>query len=252
MIEKYLEDAGLSDKEVKIYLQLIQMDKVSVVDLALKTKIKRPTVYTILDSLNKKGLVSEINENKKTKYIAEPPERLVTYLERKEIFLNQLKDKFVDDVVPQIKSFQREVGEKPIVKYFSGKEGVISINEDVYDGKPDGSPIYILYSKDLLDEVFKSEETNKYKKNRTGRNIKAKVLYNWSKGEKTSDELADRIKIDEKKYPFIADVSIYKDKIRISVLGKELSGIYIKSKDLAETLKSLFNLAFDNLKSKIN
>jgi sugar-specific transcriptional regulator TrmB len=248
MLEKYLEDAGLSDKEAAVYLHLVQVEKASVVELAEKTKIKRPTVYTILDSLAKKGLVAEIEEDKKTKYVAEPPERLKTYIERKEVFLNELKDRFAHDVIPQIKSLQRETGEKPVVKYFSGKEGIVSINEDVYEGKPDGSPFYIIYSKDLLDEVFKDKETDKYKKNRTGQNIKAKVLYNWSKGEKQSDSLADRIKVDDKKYPFYADISIYKDKVRISILGKELSGIYIRSKDLAETLKSLFNLAFDNLK----
>lgn len=250
MIEKYLEDAGLSDKEAAIYLKLVQVEQSSVAELAQKTKIKRPTVYTILTSLAKKGLISEVEENKKTRYIAESPEMLKTYLERQELSLGELKKRFVTDVIPQIKSFQREAGEKPVVKYFSGKEGIIAINEDVYDGNPDGSPIYILYSKDLLSEVFKDIESDKYKTRRKKENVKAKVLYNWSKGETPSDNLAERIKVNEKKYPFSADISIYKDKVRISILGKELSAIYIESKDLAETLKSLFNLAFDNFKNK--
>lgn len=250
MINKYLEDAGLSDKEANIYLHLIQVEQASIMDLAQKTKIKRPTVYTIINSLAKKGLVSEIEENKKVRYVAEPPERLKTYLERKELSLSELKGRFVEDVIPQIKSLQREAGERPVVKFFSGKEGVIAINEDVYDGSPDGSPIYILYSKDLLNEVFKDIESDKYKTRRKKENVKARVLYNWSNGETPSDNLADRIKIDEKKYPLSADISIYKDKVRISILGKKLSAIYIESKDLAETLKSLFNLAFDNLKNK--
>ncbi|MBA3733121.1 BlaI/MecI/CopY family transcriptional regulator [Patescibacteria group bacterium] len=248
MIEKYLEDAGLSDKEAAIYLQLIKVDQASVVELSQKTKIKRPTVYTILDSLAKKGLVSEVEENKKTKYMAESPEMLRTYIERKEMALGELKNRFAEDIIPQIKSLQRESGEKPLVKYYSGKEGIISINEDVYDSNPDGSPVYILYSKDLLDDVFKDVETGKYRKVRKNENIKAKVLYNWSKGQKEDTELTKRLKVDESKYPFYVDMSIYKDKVRISILGKKLSAIYIESKDFAETLKSLFNLAFDNLK----
>lgn len=247
MIEKYLMDAGLSDKEVKIYLALLQVETDSVVDLAKKTKIKRPTVYTVLDSLNKKGLVSQIEQDNKVRYVAESPERLHSFLERKEMALKEMKTQFDKEVIPQIKSLQREVGEKPIVKYFSGKDGIVSINEDVYDDKPDGSPMYILYSKDLLDEVFKDVETDKYKKSRKRENIKAKVIYSWSKGEKPSSEMAERVKIDEKKYPLSADITIYKDKVRISILGKELSGIYIRSRDFAETLKSLFNLAFDNI-----
>jgi len=250
MLEKYLMDAGLSDKEAKIYLALLQVEKDSVVDLAKKTKIKRPTVYTILDSLNKKGLVSQIEQDKKVRYVAESPERLHSFLERKEMNLKELKAQFDKEIIPQIKSLQRETGEKPIVKYFSGKEGVVSIIDDVFDYKPDGSPVYILYSKDLVDELFKSEETDKYKKARITNKVKAKVIYNWSKGEKPSDELAERVRVDEKKYPFSADITVYKNKVRISILGKQLSGIYIESKDLAETLKSLFNLAFDNIKNK--
>ena len=57
----------------------------------------------------------------------------------------------------------------------------------------------------------------------------------------------DRVKIDSNKYPISCDISIYKDRVRISILGKRLSGIFIRSKDFAETLKSLFKLAFDNL-----
>jgi sugar-specific transcriptional regulator TrmB len=250
MLEKYLMDAGLSDKEAKIYLTLMQLEKGSVVDLAQKTKIKRPTVYTILDSLNKKGLVSQIEQDKKVRYVAEPPERLHTFLERKEIGLKELMAQFDRDIIPQIKTLQRETGEKPIVRYFSGKEGVLSTIGNFFDYKSDADPVYIVYSKDLVDELFKPEEADKHKKTRTSNKVKAKVIYNWSKGEKSSDELAERIKVDEKKYPFSADITIYKNKVRISILGKELSGIYIESKGLAETLKSLFNLAFDNLNNK--
>lgn len=250
MLDKYLEDAGLSDKEAKIYLHLIQVEIASIADVAEKTKIKRPTVYTILESLAKKGLVAEVRENKKIRYIAEPPEKLKTYLERKEIFLQELKQNFIKDVIPQIKSFQRETGEKPVVKFFSGKEGIVSVNEDIYDQRPDGSPMYIIYSRDLLEESFKNNESNKYSKGRVETGIKAKTLYNWSKGEKPSDEFAERIRVDEKKYPFFSDITVYKDKVVISILGKKLSGIYIESKDFAETLKSLFNLAFDKLKDQ--
>lgn len=241
-------DAGLSDKEVKIYLALLQVETDSVVDLAKKTKIKRPTVYTVLDSLNKKGLVSQIEQDKKVRYIAESPEKLATFIERKESSLRELKVLFDKEIIPQIKTYQRETGEKPIVKFFSGKEGIVSTSEDVFNEEDDGTPVYILYSQDLLDEVFKPGETDKYKKTRTNKHVKAKVLYNWSKGEKVSDEMSHRIKVDEKRYPFSADITIYKDKVRISILGKELSGIYIKSKDLANTLISLFNLVFDNIK----
>ncbi|MEK7610302.1 MAG: helix-turn-helix domain-containing protein [Patescibacteria group bacterium] len=247
MLEKYLREIGLNNKEALIYLALLASDNSSVVDLAAKTKIKRPTVYVVLESLAQKGLVSETTIGKKTHYQAEPPERLETFIERQKIILNE-HSKRLKDIIPQIKSVQRESGERPVVRFFEGKEGIFSTNEDIYSKTPDGSPIYMIYSKDLLDEIFSAEEMSKYKKLRLAQKVKSKVLYNYSKGEKLSDETGDRIRIDEKKYPLTCDISIYEDKVRISILGKNLSGIFIKSQDLADTMRSLFNFVFDQKK----
>ena len=58
-----------------------------------------------------------------------------------------------------------------------------------------------------------------------------------------------RIKIDEKKYPILCDISVYNDIIRVHTLGKSISSMVIKSKDFAETMKSLFEFIFDNYKN---
>src|SRR3990167_2765077 len=131
MLEKYLQDIGLSDKESTVYLSLIQVDNASVLDLSKKTKLKRPTVYVILESLSKKGLVSETTIGKKTHYQAEPPERLETFVEKRKIALEE-SQRTLKDVIPQIKSIARETGERPVVKYFEGKEGIISASEEIF------------------------------------------------------------------------------------------------------------------------
>src|SRR3989344_6596845 len=124
MLEKYLQDIGLSDKEATAYLTLLAVENASVLDLAKKTGIKRPTVYVILKSLSKKGLVSETTIGKKTHYQAEPAERLETFVERRKLALEEAGS-LLKDLIPQIKSMSREAGEKPIVKYFEGKEGIV-------------------------------------------------------------------------------------------------------------------------------
>lgn len=247
MLEKYLQEIGLTDKESLVYLALLQVDNSSVVDIAKKTGVKRTTVYVVIDALAKKGLVSETTVNGKTQYQAESPERLKTFIERQKIVLEE-RERRLDDVISQIKTVQKDVGEKPVVKYFEGKEGVVSINENVYEDTPDGDEVYLLYSKDLLNEVFTEKEMEKYRQRRLAKKVKSKVLYNYSKGERPSDAMGQRIHVDEKKYPFTCDISIYKNKVRISILGKKISGIFVESQDLANTLRSLFNLAFDNIK----
>jgi hypothetical protein len=83
---------------------------------------------------------------------------------------------------------------------------------------------------------------------RISRGIKSKVLYTSTRGDRQSDQTGDRIKIDETKYPISCDISIYRDKVRIAILGKKLSSIFIRSQDFADTLRSIIDLAYDNIK----
>ena len=248
MLEKYLQDVGLGDKEAAVYLALLALDHASVLDLAKKTKIKRPTVYVVLESLSKKGLVSETTIGKKTHYQAEPPERLSTFVERRKIQLGEA-EKILNDIMPQIKTMSREAGEKPVVKYFEGKEGIISAAEEVFRNESGSTePTYLIYPRDILDEMFPQSERKKFRKARLDRKIKSKVLYTYKKGEIASDKTGERVKLDAEKYPLTCDIGIYKDKVRISVLGKRLSSIFIQSSDVADTLRSIFNAAFDKRK----
>lgn len=244
MLEKYLEEIGLSDKEASVYLALLGFDAATPSELSEKTGIKRSTVYVVLESLAKKGLASELPSAKTTRYQAEPPERLETYVERQRLLLEETAAK-LRDMIPRIKGFQRETGEKPIVKFYEGKDGIMSMVEDFYVGAEEGGDAYLLYPRELLDEVF--PERNKYRKIRLGKNIHNHVIYTDSRGDATPGELSERIRVDEKKYALLCDITIYRDRVRFSILGKPLSGISIQSREFARTLQSLFEMAYDNL-----
>lgn len=250
MLEKYLQNIGLSDKESIIYLSLVQVDNASVLDLSKKTKLKRPTVYVVLESLAKKGLVSETTVGKKTHYQAEPPERLETFVERQKLVFEE-NTKRIKDIIPEIKSIQRESGERPVVKYFEGKEGIMSAAYEVFYNEEGGNEnIYFVYSRDLLNDLFSEKDLESFRKIRLDKKVKSKTLYVFRDGNLPSDDMADRIKIDGVKYPISCDIAIYKDKVRISILGKKLSSIFIRSPEVATTLKSLIRLAFDCLSLK--
>jgi len=246
MIEKFLEELGLTDKEVKVYLALLEVDGDSVIDLSKKTGINRTTIYPVLEGLSLKGLVSEIKVDKKVMYAAESPERLETYVERRIINLEE-QEKRLKDIIPQLKSQIREGGEKPIIKYFEGKEGILHANEEfVKSAKNELETMYMIYPKDEVDDLFDSSDINKFKKIRKTRKIKSQSVFTYKKGDYESTDDSKRIKIDWNKYPLSADISIYEDKVKISTLGKKFSTILIKSSDVAETLKSLIKYIHDH------
>ncbi|MDE2188661.1 MAG: BlaI/MecI/CopY family transcriptional regulator [Patescibacteria group bacterium] len=247
MLEKYLQEIGLNEKEAAVYLALLQYDNAAVMDLAKKTNINRSTTYTVLESLAKKGLVSETTVGKKTRYQAESPERLETFVERQKVVLEE-HSKRLKDIIPQIKSVQRETGEKPIVKYFEGREGIIAASEEFFRSQESGGTSYLIYSRDLVKDIFTDSERSKYKKMRISKDIRSKSVYTSINGDLVQDNTGDRVVIDGNKYPLKCDIAVDNDLIKISILGEYLSAILIKSKDFADTLKSLVDFVHDKTK----
>ena len=240
MLEKYLQEIGLSEKEALVYLALLQVDNESIQEIAKRTDINRTTVYPVLESLAKKGLVSEVQVGKKVNYEAAPPERLVTFVERQKVILVERSER-LKDIIPQIKSIQREQGERPVVKFFDGRDGVVSAYEEFYDslsGKErDG---YMIFNRDLIRETYSEKERDVFSQIRMNKKVKPNSIYNNKDGEyREFESEGTRTWIDVEKYPITADITIIDDKVILSSLGERVSSFLIKSKDIALTLSSL-------------
>jgi|CXWL01.1.fsa_nt_gi sugar-specific transcriptional regulator TrmB len=247
MFKKFLQEIGLSEKEALVYLALLQVDFGSIHDIAAKTKINRTTVYPVLESLQKKGLVSETQEGKKTLYQAAPPERIETLVERQRVVLEENASR-LKDIIPQIKSLQRDPGERPIIKYFDGREGAISAYEEFYNFDPKKNETgYFIYNRDLVNETFTEKEKEKFLKIRYTKTVLPNSVYTKKDGEMEFTTPGTRTRIDGgEKYPILADITIIEDRIIAVTLGKSVSSLLIKSKDLAVTLSSLVRYINDN------
>ncbi len=239
MFEKFLQDLGLSEKEAKVYVSLLQVERGSINELAEKTGINRTTVYPVLETLSKKGLVSEAHEGKKITYQAEPPERLETYVERQKVLLNE-KASRLKEMIPQMKSIQREQGERPVVKLFQGRDGAIAAYKEFYDFslsvEKEG---YFILNSDLLAEVFTEDEMNKFREIRKGKKVSTVIVYNNKNGDKSFDKNKSAVRVDENTYPISCDIAAIDDLVVISTLGNDVNSLLIKSKDVANTIASL-------------
>lgn len=249
MIQKFLKNIGLNEKEIILYMELLRADSYSVLDLSKNTNILRTSVYPIIETLKEKGLVSEIKIGKKIRFQAEAPERIGSYIESQKIRLEE-QSQLAEEFIPQLKSLSRQTGEKPIVKVYEGRDGIFQANEESFGyGKISKDDVaYFVYPFDLVKNLFSEQELKKSKNQRTNRHIKSEAIYTYSEGDRPASENSVRLRIDGEKYPIKCDVSIFKDMVRIHTLSKSLSSLVIKSQDIADTFKSIFKIAFDSQK----
>src|SRR3989338_8403891 len=124
-----LEEFGLSDKETKVYLSLLELGPSPARAIARTSGINRGTAYDLLKKLVDIGLASFYRKGKHH-FAAEPPERLIEALDDKQKHLERLKDK-VTEKLPEFKAMFGKQGGRPTIRGYEGFKGVKKILEDV-------------------------------------------------------------------------------------------------------------------------
>lgn len=84
MIDELLKKLGFTDKEIKIYLTVLENGKIAPAAIASLTNIKRPTVYAVGKELIRRGVMTEDIKGVNSYFIALPPEYLEKAVENEE------------------------------------------------------------------------------------------------------------------------------------------------------------------------
>ena len=209
MLEKFLQEIGLSEKESIVYIHLLKVDSQSIADIAKATDINRTTVYPILDQLIKKEFVEETKENEKSLYQAHTPDRIESFLQEQKIKIEE-QVHIANDMIPQLKGLMREGGQRPIIEYHEGREAITKASKNYYESTDAEGEVFLLYPRDAIENLFSKSEREFAKDLRVKKNIRAKSIYTYTKGDYKPDETGRRYRIDEKEYPVSCDIGVYK------------------------------------------
>ncbi len=242
MIQKDIQSIGLNEKEAKVYLASLELGQATVQRIAEKANIKRPTTYFIIEGLMDRGLISSFYQGKKQYFVAEMPERILDLIakERKEL---DLREEQFKRLLPELQSINNRNRTKPVVKYYEGKEGILTmVDEHVKTSR--GQRVYSAYSRDIVDNFLTPEELSTISKNRTENKIQVKTIYTWTKRALPTDENSERAQLSPEEFPITCDIAMYEDKLRIASLKDRFVGIVIEDKEIAKSFRAIFDLAW--------
>jgi sugar-specific transcriptional regulator TrmB len=240
---KSLEKLGFNQKEQEVYFALLQLEKATANEIAYKAKTKRPTTYDILYRLVQQGFVAETFQNKKRLFVANPPQNMLQMIEDRE-------REFKQDL-PQLLSIYNTKAKKPKVAYFEGLEGIISLYEDTLLTLKKGDEI-IAYVGDYeipeLDEYMHDYVLRRAKKGIRARGIMENKPGLKAFAKENVKQLRTTKMISEKSYNFRNEINIYSSKVIIITYSPEPFGILIESKEVADTQRAIFEMAWRGLK----
>ena len=243
MLEKELQKIGLSDKEAIIYLTLLKYTDLTAGKIAKKTSLPRATVYSSLESLINKGLVSTSLVGRVKHFNSESMEMMDDMIQEEE---QKIKNKkaILHDLKIYAKELKQEI-EKPEVTFHEGKKSVESLfkftatnNKHIYE---------------IGDWRIFGSFAKKFIRERIRNNNRIELLTIAS--EESEKQQKDDKKLLRKQY-FIkqgqaevpALIAVGDDHLSIFTLDKKYPiGIKIRNKKIIKTMQTLFEIALGKI-----
>ena len=237
-----LKNAGLNTKEATTYLSILELGEANMRQHDKKPKLKRTTLYDLVESLKEKGLISSTKRGKKILYVAENPSKLVEQMEERKQALER--------IVPELLSIANGITNKPKVRFFEGAEGIKEVYRDVLRYPKQKiqawAPENIIY--DLDKSFFDDFYTPRLLKQNMIIEIIVPDLPIFKHHKEANTIPTRKIKlIDPKRFPFSVEICLYgNDKVGI-MSYKDQMGLIFESESISSTLRSIFTSQWELL-----
>ncbi|MFA6272088.1 MAG: helix-turn-helix domain-containing protein [Patescibacteria group bacterium] len=244
-IAKTLVQIGLTEKEAAVYEALLELGKAGMGGLLKKIPYKRGNAYDLVKALIDKGLVTETVIKGKKVFVIEPPERIKVLLDEREKTVQQ-QAKTLNANYESLNSLYRITMNKPGVRYFEGKEGIIKIYEELL---ANNQPIDSIEDKgDLVESIPDYAAT--YVKKRVQKRIPNRVISPDTNtlNQSNPEKLLEARLVPADQFPFRMDIKISGNKVSlITFPEKNIVGVLIDNQEIAENFHILFEFLWTKL-----
>ena len=238
------ERYGLSKNEAAVYAAALELGPATADQLAKHSGVKRSTTYLQIEALQDMGLMSSFEEGKKTLFIPESPENLSRLLEQKKADIDVRQTELNKSLPDLVRSFE-SAGERPVVRFYQGKEGIVSVREEMLKVKDKNT--YVIFAVDEMENLFTESERDEYTRRRDLVGINLNLLYSRKEGEfqSTAPSTTNRKYLGSDVGNFYTDLVIFDDKVAFFNMKGQPFCVVIQSKLVSESQKTLFKLIWD-------
>ena len=244
-IQDTLQNLGLEEKEAKIYLALLELNEATVLEVARKARIKRPTCYVVLRSLEEKGFVSRVVKGNRTLFSPQHPKNLVVEAE------TNLKE--IKEIVPQLESMLGKGEGKPRVMIYEGKE---ELDRDYDDSFIVGGENLYIGTIKLAMELFPRTFQRFQYKFPSAQAPFREIVDESKEGREYAEEVERRYGskyrgirfIPKELLPFESEIGIFGNNVVITSVKKEYFTVRIESEEIAQAFRVIFEMMWQSAK----
>lgn len=236
-----LEQFGLLPKEAKVYLAALTLGPTTVLQIAKGSGLRRTTVYSIIDSLQRSGLINIEIKGFKQLFVAENPQTL------RKILVDRTAR--LEGILPELTSLYKFKGDRGVIKYYSGLEAVKNVYKSLLEELKPKDFYYIISDQDrwyFLDRAYYQAFIERRARLAEKLDLNIKLLL-------TESELArqhqsretiyqEKIKILPKKTVLTTNLVVTPGKVVIHQLVAPIFAITIENQSIIQMFRELFEI----------
>lgn len=240
-----MEELGLTPAEAKTYIYLLTRPQTTVSKISTETKLNRSNLYSILDSLIHKNLVTSTIINKTRYYSANKPKALKTLVDQKIDFLSKKKielGKFISNVEQLNGLFGSELN----IELYQGKEGIKRVLEEKVLKLKRGDTIYAFGYKHLFEKEF-GYYFRRVKDIRVEKGINFKALLKRPKVPSGPKRDLTNIKYVDLEFSSNVEIAFFENNVVLFLISTNPKALFIQNKDIYLHFLNYFNHIWNSL-----
>ena len=237
-----LEDLGLRESEIKVYLALLKIGESSAGKIIEKTNLHNSVVHRSLNSLIENGLVSYILEGKHKVYTSTDPTNFLNFIDDK-------KKRFLE-ILPKLQEEQRKQNEANTATLFKGKKGIKEIYNLIIESKGNEYNTFGGGKRVTFDVMGESWWLNFHTK-RIAKGIKSRQIFDETLrdfGNNLNKKPLTKIRFLSPEYEQLVETIVYGDYVGIIIFTESPYGLLIKDKIVVDHYKKYFELMWKKAK----
>jgi len=230
MRSENLSELGLSKREAKTYLSLLELGSTTVSHIVRKTGIPSSKIYEVLERLQRKGLVSYVLVGGVRHYQSSDPKIILQQLDEK-------REK-IKKILPVLISKQK-LAKKQSVELYEGQKAVFAMFANLirYGRR---NELYMVFS---VGEEIKNQKVHRFFKilsaRRKARGMNVRLI-RTERNRPSWKKKHTKVKIRYTPFDFPQGITVFRDTVIVLMWEDVPYAIKIDSKIFADSFRKFF------------
>lgn len=234
-LQEILEGAGLSQREARVYLTMLQYPESNLADIARATLIPRMSCYALLGALTHKGFVDVLVKKRRRYFVTVPPHRIGERFSR---HAEEFKES-----LSRFERYSKTGTIAPRVRFFEGADGIRAVFRNILDEKRSFMAIACIEDMERIASTYFEE----FIRRRIQQHLRVRLLTNHTPAslrlKRTDSQELRETRFVPEPYRFNNAEYIFGNNIAILSLKHDLpTALLIEDEEIAKTHKMYFEL----------